>query len=172
MSKCNTDILEFSNSVVIPKLPIISCSNSNRYLWLCWHLEILYWSFLWGWWSKPKLVFIFAVFELLTNLDCKKYCINKDTSKYSESDVTQSCPTLCDPMDYSLLCSSIHGIFLARILEWVAISFSRGSSRPRGWTWVSLIVGRHVIIWATREVYQILWMLKRNGRISIDPKAI
>ena len=42
----------------------------------------------------------------------------------SESEVSQSCPTLRDPMDWSLLGSSIHGIFQARILEWVAISFS------------------------------------------------
>ena len=42
--------------------------------------------------------------------------------------VTQSCLTLCDPMDCSLPGSSVHGIFQARILEWVAISFSRGSS--------------------------------------------
>ena len=46
------------------------------------------------------------------------------------------CPTLCDPMDCSLPGSSIHGIFQARVLEWVAISFSRGSSQPREWTWV------------------------------------
>ena len=45
----------------------------------------------------------------------------------SESEVTQACPTLSDPMDCSLPGSSIHGIFQARILEWVAISFSRGS---------------------------------------------
>ena len=45
--------------------------------------------------------------------------------------VTQSCPTPSDPMDCSLPGSSIHGIFQARILEWVAISFSRGSSQPR-----------------------------------------
>ena len=42
--------------------------------------------------------------------------------------VTQSCPTPCDTMDCSLLGSSVHGIFQPRILEWVAISFSRGSS--------------------------------------------
>ena len=42
----------------------------------------------------------------------------------SESEVTQSCPTLCDPMDCSPPGSSIHGIFQARILEWVVISFS------------------------------------------------
>ena len=46
----------------------------------------------------------------------------------SESEVLTSCPTLCDPMDYGVLGSSIHGIFQAGVLEWVAISFSRGSS--------------------------------------------
>ena len=51
----------------------------------------------------------------------------------------QSCPTLCDPMDCSPPGSSVHGIFLARILEWVAMPSSRGSSRPRDWTHVSYI---------------------------------
>ena len=46
----------------------------------------------------------------------------------SESEVAQSCPALCDPMDCSLPGSSVHGISQARLLEWVAISFSRGSS--------------------------------------------
>ena len=46
-------------------------------------------------------------------------------------EVAQSCPTLCDPTDCSLPGSSIHGIFQARVLEWVAISFSRGPSQPR-----------------------------------------
>ena len=66
------------------------------------------------------------------------------------SEVAQSCPTLCDPMDYSLPDSPVHGIFQARILEWVAISFSR-SSQPRDWTPVSRIVGRRFTVWATRE---------------------
>ena len=52
-------------------------------------------------------------------------------NKVKESEVTQLCLTLCHPMDCSLPGSSIHGIFQARILEWVAISFSRRSSRPR-----------------------------------------
>ena len=55
---------------------------------------------------------------------------------FSESELTQSCLTLCDPMDCSLPGSSIHGILQARILEWGAISFSRGSSQPRDGTWV------------------------------------
>ena len=67
------------------------------------------------------------------------------------SEVVQSCLTLCNPMDCSLSGSSVHGIFQARVLEWVAISFSRGSSQPRNWTWVSLIAGRRFTIWATRE---------------------
>ena len=45
-----------------------------------------------------------------------------------ESEVAQSCPTLCDPMDWNLLGFSVHGILQARILEWVTISFSRASS--------------------------------------------
>ena len=58
------------------------------------------------------------------------------------SEVAQSGPTLCNPMDYSLPGSSIHGVFQARVLEWVAISFSRGSSPPRDRTQVSCIASR------------------------------
>ena len=68
----------------------------------------------------------------------------------SESQVAQSCPTLCNLMDCSLPGFSVHGIFQARILEWVAVSFSRGSSQPRDRTRVSCIVGRHFTIRATR----------------------
>ena len=71
---------------------------------------------------------------------------NYSTKSESESEVAQSCPTLCDPMDCTLPGSSIHGIFQARILEWVAISFSRGCSRPRDQTQVSCIVGRHFTV--------------------------
>ena len=56
------------------------------------------------------------------------------------SEVDQSCLTLCDPVDCSIPRSSSDWIFQARILEWDAISFSRGSSRPRNRTWVSQIV--------------------------------
>ena len=56
----------------------------------------------------------------------------------SESEVAQSCPALCNPMDYSLSGSSVHGIFRAKVLEWVAISFSIGSSWPRDRTQVYL----------------------------------
>ena len=59
-----------------------------------------------------------------------------------ESEIAQSCPTLWDPMDCSLRGSSIHGIFQARVLQWVAISFSGGSSQPRDQIWVSCIASR------------------------------
>ena len=65
--------------------------------------------------------------------------------------VTQSCPTLCNPMDCSPPGSSVHEISQTRILEWVAIPFSTGSTQPRDWTRVSCI-GRWILYhWATRE---------------------
>ena len=70
----------------------------------------------------------------------------EENEKKSEGEVAQSCLTLCDPMDCSLPGSSVHRIFQARILEWVAISSSRRSSPPRDYTQVSCIVGRCFII--------------------------
>ena len=61
---------------------------------------------------------------------------------WQKSEVTQSCLTLCNPMDYSLSGSSVHGIFQASLLEWVAIPFSRGSSRTRDQARFSHISGR------------------------------
>ena len=64
------------------------------------------------------------------------------TGPQGKSEVAQSCLTLCDPRDCSLPGSSVHGIFQARVLEWVAISFSRGSSQPRDWALASHIAGK------------------------------
>ena len=63
----------------------------------------------------------------------------------------QSCLTLCNPMDCSLPGSSFHRILQARILEWVAMPSSRGSSQPMDWTRASCIAGGLFTIWATRE---------------------
>ena len=63
-----------------------------------------------------------------------------------EREVAQSCPTLCHPMDCSLPGSSVHGIFQAIVLEWIAISFSKESSGPRDRTRVSHIVDRRFTI--------------------------
>ena len=70
-------------------------------------------------------------------------CQSRDTCVHAQ--LLQSCPTLCNPMDCSLPGSSVRGILQARILEWVAMSFSRGFSQPRDWTcisWGSCIAGR------------------------------
>ena len=65
--------------------------------------------------------------------------------------VAQLCPTLCNPMDYSPPDSSVHGIFKARILEWVAMPSSRESFQPRDGIQVSRIAGGFFTIWATRK---------------------
>ena len=65
--------------------------------------------------------------------------------------VAQACPTLCDPQDCSLPGSSVHGILQARMPEWVAVPFSRGSSQPRDQTWFSHSTGGFFMVWATRE---------------------
>ena len=69
--------------------------------------------------NRSVLLPVFPVFSFFSFLIYKME---------SESEVAQSCPTLCDPMDCSLPGSSVHGIFQAIVLEWIAISFSRGSS--------------------------------------------
>ena len=66
--------------------------------------------------------------------------------------VIQSCPTLCDPMDYT-----VHRILQARMLEWVAFPFSRGSSQCRDWTEVSCIAGGFFINWAIREAHYLVY---------------
>ena len=80
------------------------------------------------------------------------------TELESESEVAHSCLTLCDPMDHNLPGSSVHGIFQARVLEWVTISFSRGFSWARDRTQVSRNAGRHFTIWATWETH---WVRSR-----------
>ena len=65
--------------------------------------------------------------------------------------VTQSCPSLCNPMDCSPPSSSVHEIFQTRILEWIAIFFYRGSSQPKDWTQISCTTGIFFTVWATRD---------------------
>ena len=72
--------------------------------------------------------------------------------------VAQSCLTICNTLDCSLPRSYIHVISQARILEWLAIPFSRGSSRSRDQTQVSCIAGRLFTVWATREASTMLFI--------------
>ena len=77
--------------------------------------------------------------------------------------VAQLFLTLCDPMDCSQLGSSVHGILHARILEWVAILFTRRSSWPKDQTQVFCIAGRFFTVWATREAHDYTWRLYSLG---------
>ena len=85
----------------------------------------------------------FSGYEVLLDIKWKS---KSGAKRKKESEVAQLCSTLCDPVDCSLPGSSIHGILQARILEWVAISFSRGSSRPRDQIQVSCIAGRRFML--------------------------
>ena len=85
---------------------------------------------------------------------CSKYLVTTWASQVALSEwvkVAQSCPTPCDPVD-----CIVHGILQARILEWVAFPFSRGSSQPRDRTQVSHITGKFFPSWATREAQVVL----------------
>ena len=81
--------------------------------------------------------------------------------------VLQSCLNLCDPMD-----CTVHGILQARILEWVAFSFSRGSSQPRDWTQFSHIAGRFFTSWATREAQAVLWRRAKPSRTNTQKRCL
>ena len=94
----------------------------------------------------PKAQLTREKVDKLDFMKIKKKIASKDT--IHRVLVALLCPTLCDPMGCSLPGPSVCGIFQARILEWVAISFFRGSSQPRHWTWGS---SRFFTTWATRE---------------------
>ena len=81
--------------------------------------------------------------------------------------VTQLCSTLCDPMDCSPPGSSVRGILQARILEWVAIPFFRGSSQPRDQSRVSYIAVRFFTVWATREAPDSLLLKNVSHHLSL-----
>ena len=76
--------------------------------------------------------------------------------------VTQSCLTVYNRMDCSLPGSCVYRILQARILEWVVIPFSRGSSQPRDQTWVTCISGRFFTIWAIRKA-------KKKKKVPLSP---
>ena len=116
----------------------------NRELHSHWHptscntwMHIL-WKVIIGTIARPHSLARISLFQLIHSLAGKEVEL-------------LSCVQLCNSMDCSLPGPTVHGIFQARILEWVAISFSRGSSRPRDRTWVSHLAGRHFTLWATRE---------------------
>ena len=82
----------------------------------------------------------------------------------SKSEVAQSCPTLHDPMDCSLSGSSVHGIFQARALEWVAIAFSDDAKTVAKWfvQFIAKEKQKHLSCWASDIYERINFPLKRN----------
>ena len=131
-------------------------------------------------WEKPPNYHILQegvqfcrIWPLLCQVISTSYlihCNNVLFSKKVKVKVTQLCPTLCDPMAYT-----VPGILLARILEWVAFPFSRGSSQPRDWTQVSCDAGGFFTSWATRETTLFskwcvfLWVCVRDTQhVSIE----
>ena len=105
--------------------------------WILWHIEL------------------FTIHKLLDN----SYMYLSLKVK-----VAKLCLTLCDPMDYRLPGSSVHGILQARILEWVAITFSRGSFQSREWTQVSHVAGRFFTIWAMQQT--LAWFLGQEDSLE------
>ena len=141
-----------SQSLSILKISVWTCKTGILilYPWATWQID--------GETVETVTDFILGGSKITADGDCsheikrrlllgRKVITNLKSE--SESEVAQSCPILCDPMDCRLPGSSIHGIFQARILEWIAISFYRRSYQPRDWTQVSHIVRRHFTIWAT-----------------------
>ena len=115
--------------------------------------QMFYWLHIYWSWLSPVLFLLYA-------------CMH-----------TQSFPTLCNPMDCSLPGCSVYGIFQARILEWVANSFSRGSSWPWDGTCISCVscTGRQVLTsWATGEAWNLLPYCKyvRNYFCSSGKKKL
>ena len=138
-------------------------TNSKRYMHLYVHFsrkkkEILPFA---ATWLDMESIMLIEISQRNT-VWFQSYVESKKQKEGKESEVAQSCSTLCDPMDCSLPGSTIHGIFQVRVLEWGAISFSRGSSRPRDQTWVSHTVDRHFTVWDTRQVQETKQMSKHN----------
>ena len=131
-------------------------------VWDGWMASPTQWTWVWvnsgsWWWTGRPGVLRFMGSQSRTRLSDWTELNNRNNlyliehKHISESEVAQSCPILYNPVDCSLLGSSVHGILQARILEWVAISFSRGSSQLRDGTWVSRIAGRRFNLWATKD---------------------
>ena len=107
------------------------------------HFNILAWEIPWT--KEPEGLQSTVLQKSQTWLACVCVCVCVL--------VPQSCPTLWDPMDCYLPGTSVSGALQARILEWVALPFSKGSSRSRDQTQVSCIAGRCFTVWATREAH-------------------
>ena len=133
--------------------------------WLCLGLSVLPWTWMSVFFSQVRtfsailswkqhqaniwhsIIFVFEWVDGWINIGSNKLVLTRVL-------VSQSCLTLCYPVDWGPPGSSVRGLLQVRLLECVAISFSRGSSWPRDRTQVSCIAGRFFTVWATREAPQ------------------
>ena len=132
-----------------PGFPVPGIFQARTMEWVAISLQVYLFVYTGETLLKGREVYMYSQFIVLICNSANNFSSYHElliTKSESESEVAQSCPTLCDPVDCSLPGFSIHGILQARILEWVTISFSRGSSRPGDRTWVSHIVGRHFTV--------------------------
>ena len=129
-------------------------------------------AWIWGYWLQCCRIRVRGNVKLLWPQMTWEWPPAWKTKRVVES-VSCSVISLCDPMDYSLPGSSVHGILQARILEWVAISFSRrGSSWLRDRTWVSCIAGRFFTIWTPGEIPESRWKSSKEGGFSDQSQHI
>ena len=105
---------------------------------------------------------------LTTPLVTHSLIYSKDSTIVGSCSVTQLCPTLCNPMGCSSPGSPVHGIFQARVLEWIVISFSMGSSWSMDWTLVSSLAGGFLTTSTTWEAtILLLLLLSRFSRVRL-----
>ena len=110
-----------------------------------WYLIIvLIFYFSIEWWAFMCLFALSIYLPIHPTYVSIYLCCYCSVAKWKEVKVSQSCLTLCDPMDYT-----VRGILQARILEWVPVPFCRGSSQPRDQTQASHIAGRFFASWAS-----------------------
>ena len=141
-------LLDIMNTSKIP-VTIHHHTKFLQYYWLyslCMNCITATYFIAKGW---CLLISIYLSRYFLNGQKCMMKLINRKVL------VIQLHPTLCNPMDCSLPGSSVCGILQARILEWVAVFFSKESSQPIDWTWISCIVGGFFTIWPTREAQSI-----------------
>ena len=114
--------------------------------WDGWIASLTRWT---GVWANARSRWRIGKSGMVQSMESQRVGHDWVTELNSEVKVTQLHPTLCDPMN--LPGSSVHGILKARMLEWFAIPFSRGSFQSRDQTHVSHIAGRFFTSWSTRE---------------------